>query len=482
MATLTQLFGSIFPEGGDREYPIFTPTEHTPAVKPEFLFELDDVRMLVMWVSPRVKFNRNLMITGPTGCGKTELLFQFAARTGREVFRYSCHERTEFGDLLGGLSILQDGSTAFQDGPLTVAMRRGGIFLLDEVNAARPGTLIGLNGALDGAESIALPNGELIQRHPDFRVAVTGNAITRDETSSSFRGTGTMNAAFMNRFFVIEKGYLDPGREAKLLHDYLVDATTDPLINPSGHAVPGVLSKALVDFASDLREQYAKGQSDLTVSTRGLMGLCEMVALRWAKVCKDPGELATLARTTLFGSAGGLAGQAHLRSFEAKVLDECGVKKAFLSQVDDEYEIHQSDLKACHHIYIYMNPDRTGYMNPDRTGGGNAAFWGYGVEKDGDGTTAQPFHGTCRGNGRFAFTKKKHKDELLRMVVDKKTKGGYFIGMRIETAADLSLNPAFLTLLPSLWSKSALGEDDTSALKTILESKPLYEGCFVSSV
>lgn len=314
MTTLGALFGDIFEgDAGMTPFMVRKRREFTPEVNPDYLFELDEVRLMLMWDSPRVVYNRNLMLTGSTGTGKTDLAFQFAARTGREIFRYSCHERTDFADLLGSLCINKDGSTGFQDGPLAMAMKRGAVFLLDEINAARPGALIGMNGVLDGAPSIMMPDGSVLTRHPDFRVAMTGNAVNRDDTARAFRGTQSMNEAFLDRSFKIEKDYLPELRETKLLHDYLGRMTADPYLNPKQLPVPvgaDGLAVALVKFANSIRDQFKAGTCDSTVSTRGLLSFCEMLAMRWSRLDEPEAAMKDLhlcANSTLLGKATGVA-------------------------------------------------------------------------------------------------------------------------------------------------------------------------------
>jgi cobaltochelatase CobS len=337
-ATATQLFGDIFPNqrGDSIVFAVRPKTDLVPSPNPDFHFELGDVQTLVAWENAKVRYCRNLLITGPKGCGKSELIFQYAARLGREVFRYSCHERTEYADLLGGLGIEPDGSTQWNDGPLAVAMRRGAILLVDEVNAARPGTLIGLNGVLDGSESITLPTGEIVKRHPEFRVAVTGNAMMRDDTAPSYKGTNTMNQAFLDRFIVIEKTYLPPHVEMQIISNAFERLLVDPFMNPDGFPVPSALLKAVIGFVATVRKTHQEGQSDMVISTRGLMAMTEFTALRWNAVRNDPEkELKQIAEKTLFGACSGMEKESMRRAFQIALETE-KVSDAFGKKTSDK--------------------------------------------------------------------------------------------------------------------------------------------------
>ena len=62
------------------------------------------------------------------------------------------------------------GSMIFDDGPLTLAMKIGGIFLFNEADLCSPATLAGLNTILDGSPlCIAENGGELVKPSPMFR-------------------------------------------------------------------------------------------------------------------------------------------------------------------------------------------------------------------------------------------------------------------------------------------------------------------------
>ena len=68
------------------------------------------------------------------------------------------------------------GETVWQDGPLTAAVRVGGICYLDEVVEARQDTVVAIHPLTDDRRLLPLEKrGELITAHPDFHLVVSYN-------------------------------------------------------------------------------------------------------------------------------------------------------------------------------------------------------------------------------------------------------------------------------------------------------------------
>ena len=77
-----------------------------------------------------------LLLKGPTGSGKTRFVAHMAARLGVPLITVACHDDLTAADLTGRY-LLRGGETQWVDGPLTRAVRHGGICYLDEVVEAR---------------------------------------------------------------------------------------------------------------------------------------------------------------------------------------------------------------------------------------------------------------------------------------------------------------------------------------------------------
>ena len=116
-----------------------------------------------------------LLLKGPTGCGKTRFIAHMAAKTGRPLFTVSCHDDLTAADLTGRY-LLKGGDTVWTDGPLTSAVRQGGIAYLDEVVEARKDVTVVLHPLTDDRRILPLDRtGELLEAPDDFMLVVSYN-------------------------------------------------------------------------------------------------------------------------------------------------------------------------------------------------------------------------------------------------------------------------------------------------------------------
>lgn len=116
-----------------------------------------------------------LLIKGPTGCGKTRFVAHMAARLGRPLFTVACHDDLSAADLTGR-HLLHAGETRWMDGPLTRAVREGGICYLDEVVEARKDVTVILHPLTDDRRMLPLERtGELLQAPDTFMLVVSYN-------------------------------------------------------------------------------------------------------------------------------------------------------------------------------------------------------------------------------------------------------------------------------------------------------------------
>ncbi len=116
-----------------------------------------------------------VLIKGPTGCGKTRFVQYMAHRLNLPLYTVACHDDLSAADLVGRHLIGAQG-TWWQDGPLTRAVREGGICYLDEVVEARQDTAVVLHPLADDRRELYLERtGEVLRAPPGFMLVVSYN-------------------------------------------------------------------------------------------------------------------------------------------------------------------------------------------------------------------------------------------------------------------------------------------------------------------
>ena len=242
------------------------PSKYVPATDPDYLWP-EWTKDVLVWLLMD-KF-QPLYLFGPSGTGKSSCLRQVCARINMPVYSVTGSERLEVSDLIGHF-VLKNQETIWVDGPLARAMREGGLFVIDEIDSCSPSIIMALNGVLDGSGLvIAEHGGELVQPHPLFRIACTGNSAGNGDSTGFYSGVAQMNLAFMDRFLVLEADYPDPKAETALLQKKFP-------------ALPETVVKGMVTFANAVRKLFKNeepGQQpcEITITTRSL--------LRWGDLC-----------------------------------------------------------------------------------------------------------------------------------------------------------------------------------------------------
>ena len=95
--------------------------------------------------------------------------------SGRPLHTVSCHDDLTAADLTGRY-LLKGGETVWVDGPLTRAVREGGICYLDEVVEARKDVTVVLHPLTDDRRILPLERtGELLAAPPEFMLVVSYN-------------------------------------------------------------------------------------------------------------------------------------------------------------------------------------------------------------------------------------------------------------------------------------------------------------------
>ena len=116
-----------------------------------------------------------ILIKGPTGCGKTRFISYMAKKLQLPLYTVACHDDLTAADLVGR-HLMEGGQTFWQDGPLTRAVRDGGICYLDEIVEARKDTTVVLHPLSDDRRILPIDRtGELLDAPDNFMLVVSYN-------------------------------------------------------------------------------------------------------------------------------------------------------------------------------------------------------------------------------------------------------------------------------------------------------------------
>jgi nitric oxide reductase NorQ protein len=138
-----------------------------------------------------------LILKGPTGCGKTRFIEHMAWELSLPLVTVSCHEDLTAADLVGRF-LLKDNETLWQDGPLTLAVRQGGICYLDEIVEARKDTTVIIHSLTDDRRILYIDKtGEVVPAHEDFMMVLSYNpgyqSIVKDLKQSTKQRFASLN-------------------------------------------------------------------------------------------------------------------------------------------------------------------------------------------------------------------------------------------------------------------------------------------------
>ncbi|MEO7056968.1 MAG: CbbQ/NirQ/NorQ/GpvN family protein [Caldimonas sp.] len=197
-----------------------------------------------------------VLLKGPTGCGKTRFVEHMAWRLKRPLVTIACHDDLTASDLVGRFLIRNDG-TAWQDGPLTRALREGAICYLDEVVEARQDTIVVLHPVADHRRALPVDaTGETVLAAPGFQLVVSYNPGYQ-------RMLKDMKPSTRQRFVALDFDFPPLEREVQIVqHEGAVDHAT---------------AHALASLAGRLRTLRDRGLAEVP-STRLLIAAAQLIA------------------------------------------------------------------------------------------------------------------------------------------------------------------------------------------------------------
>lgn len=146
------------------------------------------------------RINKNIMLVGPAGGGKSSLCSQIAEVLKLQFYPMSVGLQTTKSDLLGFINAKGDYITS----PVREAYEKGGVLLLDEFDATHAGVVTILNSMLAN-DFCSFPD-KIVNKHKDFVCFVACNTYGKGG-SIDYVGRNRLDGATLDRFICIDVDY-----------------------------------------------------------------------------------------------------------------------------------------------------------------------------------------------------------------------------------------------------------------------------------
>lgn len=199
-----------------------------PRKKDGYIFRRELMVDILAWHNHMTK---PLYLYGPTQCGKTSLLNQFANRLQIPIWSITGHRQLELAEMLGQYGLNEKGGYEWMDGPLTLAARNGGWFMINEIDRMLPTVVVGLNDILEmGDFTLSNKQGEIVRIHPDFRIVATGNTNLAGDDDGNYHTANIHDKSVLERFdMMLAVDYPGENEERALLENVFSELDDDDL-------------------------------------------------------------------------------------------------------------------------------------------------------------------------------------------------------------------------------------------------------------
>ena len=223
--------------------------------EPFFMPTSDEVEVFQAAYNERVP----ILLKGPTGTGKTRFVEYMSWKINENknkskdipLITVACHEDLTASDLVGRY-LLDASGTRWIDGPLTRAVKSGGICYLDEVVEARKDTTVIIHPLTDHRRTLSIDKlGQVIQADDGFLLVVSYNPGYQNAVKDLKHST-------RQRFVAIEFDFPEVERETKIIaHEAEIDEGISNQLAVLGQKIRNLREHGLEEGASTRLLIYA---------------------------------------------------------------------------------------------------------------------------------------------------------------------------------------------------------------------------------
>lgn len=286
--------------------------------RPDTLF-MEDLNW--KFICRNVYRGANMLLTGPTGTGKSQTAIAVAKAMGRELFYINLGATQDpRGTLIGNTHFSKDAGTFFNESAFVKALKTPNtVILLDEVSRAHPEAWNILMTVLDpGQRYIRLD--EAVGA-PTIKVAEGVSFIGTANLGAEYTSVRVMDRALIDRFTIAEIPYLTEAQETSLLQKVYPDMEVSDAEN-------------LAEIAKLTRDEIQSDQPQIStmISTRSVIEMGGLLVDGFSL-----GEVAQVGIYPLYSEEGGLQSErTFMRQIVQKFISDGSDENLFNDQAEDE--------------------------------------------------------------------------------------------------------------------------------------------------
>ena len=210
-------------------------------------------------------------LMGETGCGKSQMYQQIAARINFPFVRVNMDSHLTRADIVGTTKLMADenghSQTRFIDGLIPYALKMPCILLIDELDLGDPEIMPVLQPVFEGNGMRLLEDrGRHVAQHPNCFIGSTGNTNLLGDDKQVYLNTHEQSGATRDRIaYYIHMPYLPADEEYEVITARVPDADED-------------FVKKMIQLANKTRDAYGQGEMGQLISTRHVADAVELYA------------------------------------------------------------------------------------------------------------------------------------------------------------------------------------------------------------